>query len=129
MPCYTAPMSVQKKMLKEMSFQRSDCPIACALDVIGDKWTLLIIRDLLRGKQRFSEFMDSQEGLKTNILTDRLKRLQNAGLLERSAYQDNPPRYQYALTDEGKDLWPMLKEMILWANKNIPGTTMPLKKN
>jgi len=112
-----------------MSFQRSDCPIACALDIIGDKWTLLVIRDLLRGKQRFSEFMESDEGLKTNILTDRLKRLQSAGLLERSAYQNNPPRYQYALTPEGKDLWPLVKEMIAWSNRNLPGTRTPLKVN
>lgn len=120
-------MPRQKNPLKTMSFQRSDCPIACALDILGDKWTLIVIRDIFKGKHRFSDFMDTAEGMKTNILSDRLKKLEQAGLITKYPYQDNPPRYEYQLTKTGKDLWPMLKEMIHWANRNIPGTYKPLK--
>lgn len=119
-------MSKLKNKLKKMTFQRSDCPIACALDVLGDKWSMLVIRDLFKEKKRFSEFMDAREGIKTNILTDRLKRLEQAGLVNKSPYQNNPPRYEYTLTDTGKDLGPLLKEMVKWSNRNIPGTNKPL---
>ncbi len=85
-----------------------------------------MVRDLFRGKHRFSEFMDAEEGIKTNILTDRLKRLEQAGLVNKVPYQDNPPRYEYELTKTGKDLWPLLKEMIKWSNRNISGTYKPL---
>ena len=112
--------------LKKMVFQRSDCPIACALDVIGDKWTMLVVRDLFRGKKRFSEFMDVGEGMKSNILANRLKRLERSGLLVKSPYQDNPVRYEYQLSASGQDLLPLMKEIIYWANRNIPGTTTPL---
>lgn len=119
-------MSELKRKLKQSSFQRSDCPISCALDILGDKWTMLVVRDLFLGKQRFSEFMETKEGIKTNILTDRLKRLEQAGLISRNPYQNNPPRYEYELTKTGKDLWPVLKEIIQWSNRNIPGTHRPL---
>jgi DNA-binding HxlR family transcriptional regulator len=122
-------MAKQQNKLKKMSFQRSDCPVACVLDVLGDKWTMLVVRDLFRGKHRFTEFMQAKEGIKTNILTDRLKRLEQAGLIDKAPYQDNPPRYEYKLTGTGKDLWPILKEMILWSNRNIPATSKPLSEN
>ncbi len=122
-------MVKQAKKLEKMSFQRSDCPIACALDVIGDKWTMLVVRDLFRGKQRFSEFMDAEESIKTNILSNRLKRLEDAGLLSKTPYQTNPPRYEYGLTSIGLDLLPLMKEMIRWSNRNMPGTSRPLKEN
>lgn len=89
---------------------------------------MLVVRDLFRGKRRFSEFMQTKEGLKTNILTDRLKRLEKAGLLDKQAYQDNPPRFEYQLNKAGKDLFPIMREMILWSNRNIPGTSRPLEK-
>ena len=96
------------------SDRRSDCPIACSLDLIGDRWTLLIVRDLFRGKRRFSEFLGSDEGIKTNILTDRLKRLEEAGLVQRSPYQKHPPRYDYYLTSKGRDLSPVLNAIFAW---------------
>lgn len=113
--------------LKSSKFQRSDCPIACALDVIGDKWSLLIIRDILFGKSRFSEFMDTAEGMKSNILADRLKRLERARLISKSPYQDHPPRYEYELTPAGKELGPILRELVRWSNRNIPGTRKVFK--
>jgi DNA-binding HxlR family transcriptional regulator len=97
-----------------LSAPRSDCPIACTLDLIGDRWTLLIVRDLFKGKNRFSEFLGSEEGIKTNILTDRLKRLEWAGLVRRSRYQDHPPRYEYHLTPAGRSLSPVLKAIFTW---------------
>lgn len=102
--------------------KRSDCPVSLALDLLGDKWTLIVMRDLLLFEKRlFSELADSSEGIPTNILADRLKRLEAAGLLTREAYQDNPPRYAYHLTLRGLELFPVLKEMILWAVKHLPG--------
>ena len=93
---------------------RSDCPIACTLDLIGDRWTLLIVRDLFKGRHRFSDFLSAGEGITTNILTDRLKRLERAGLVRRSRYQDHPPRYQYHLTAAGASLSPVLKAIYAW---------------
>ena len=100
---------------------RSDCPIACSLDVIGDRWTLVIVRDLFRGKHRFSEFLDSGEGIKTNILAERLKRLERAGLVERTAYQEHPPRYEYHLTGAGRALAPVVKAIYAWGEAHAPG--------
>ena len=101
----------------DSSEARSDCPIARSLDLIGDRWTLLIVRDLFRGKRRFSEFLGSAEGIKTNILTERLKRLERAGLVERSPYQKHPPRYEYHLTRTGRDLSPVLTAIFAWGRE------------
>lgn len=109
-----------------MSFQRSDCTLACALDIIGDKWTLLVVRDLFAGKHRFSDMSNSAERIKSNILTERLTRLEAAGLLTRRLYTERPPRYEYHLTEIGKELGPILKSIALWGKKNIPGTSPPI---
>ena len=111
--------------LKKMSLQRSDCPLACALDIIGDKWTLLILRDIFHGKHRFSEFLESGEDIKTNILTERLRRLEKAGFIKKEPYQDNPPRFEYHLTNTGKTLLPVIKSIVQWAHTHIPGTRKP----
>ena len=83
---------------------RSKCPIAGGLDILGDKWTLIVIRDLFRGKKKFSEFMSSPESIKTNILTDRLKWLEENEIIEKEPYEMKPTRYNYILTRKGKDL-------------------------
>ena len=103
------------------STPRSDCPIACTLDLIGDRWTLLIVRDLLMGKRRFSEFLASDENIKTNVLAERLKRLERAGVVERSRYREHPPRYEYLLTDKGRDLLPVLEAVFAWGRAHLPG--------
>lgn len=72
------------------------------------------------GKCRFSEFLASGEDIKTNVLADRLKRLERAGLVERSRYQEHPPRYQYHLTAVGRDLSPVLKAMVAWGRAHLP---------
>ena len=101
---------------------RSSCPVACSLDLFGDKWTLLVVRDLLLGKTTYTQFQKSPEGIPTNILAERLKRLQTSGIIEKSRYQERPVRYAYHLTEKGRDLRPVLSAMIDWGNKYIPGT-------
>ncbi len=104
---------------------RSGCPIAATLDLVGDRWSLVVVRDLLTGKRRFGEFLASPEGIPTNILSDRLRRMAVAGLIDRQPYQTRPPRFEYTLTDRGADLMPVLQAMCRWANAHVPGTWTP----
>ena len=104
---------------------RSTCPIACTLDVLGDKWTLLIIRDLFFGKTTYGQFLASNEGIPTNILAERLKRLVNAGIINKEQYQERPVRYAYQLTKKGQDLSHVLMAMVAWGHKHVPGTNSP----
>ena len=92
-----------------------------SLDILGDKWTLLVIRDLVLGKRRYQEFMSSPERIASNILADRLKKLEAAGLVTRRTYQGNPVRYEYLLTKKGKGLEPVLEAIIVWGQKLFPG--------
>jgi DNA-binding HxlR family transcriptional regulator len=86
-----------------MQERRSSCPIAGTLDLIGDRWTLLIIRDMLFfKKQRFEEFLDSPEGISTNVLTDRLKKLEQLGLVAKQPYSTHARRMNYQLTEQEK---------------------------
>jgi DNA-binding HxlR family transcriptional regulator len=99
---------------------RSVCPVANVLDLLGDRWTLLVVRDLLFfRKVRYNELADTLERIPTNILADRLRRLEAAGIVEKGAYQDRPVRYEYRLTARGMDLLPVLREMIGWAKRHI----------
>jgi len=101
---------------------RSTCSIARALEIVGDKWTLLIVRDLLwHGRGRFQELQASDERVPTNILSDRLKRLMDWGLVARQAYQQNPVRYEYRLTDAGRSLEPLLLEIMAWGHARLGG--------
>lgn len=104
--------------------RRSSCPIANSLDILGDKWTLLVLRDLLDGKTRFSGFEASPEGIPTNILTDRLRRLESAGILERRQ-KDGSTRSTYHPTDSGRALRPALIELSAWANRHLEDTWVP----
>ena len=103
-------------------FKRSACPVACTLDILGDKWTLLVIRDLFLGKKTYSDFQSSPEGIPTNILAERLKRLLENDIVKKSPYQQNPVRYEYILTQKGKALGPVLKAMVNWGEKHFPGS-------
>lgn len=109
-------------MSTTMRFKRSDCPITNVLDTLGDKWTLLVIRDLVLGKRRYQEFLSSPERIASNILADRLAKLEAAGLVTRRAYQQNPARHEYLLTKKGKGLEPVLEAIIVWGQKHYPGT-------
>ena len=104
---------------------RSSCPVACALDLLGDRWTLLLIRDLFAGKHRFGEFLASPEHIPTNILADRLKRLEAAGLIAPAAYSEHPPRYEYHLTESGRTLGPVVDALAVWGLAQFPGTRRP----
>jgi DNA-binding HxlR family transcriptional regulator len=102
---------------------RSPCPIAGALDLLGDRWTLLVIRDLLLyDKRRFAEFQSSPERIASNILADRLERLEGCGLVQRRQYADRPPREEYHPTARAWDLAPVLRELIRWGQRHVPGT-------
>ena len=107
---------------KPSKFKRSPCPVASALDIIGDKWTLLVVRDLFAGKKTYSEFQASPEKIPTNILAERLKRLAEHGILEKRPYQEHPVRYEYCLTAKGRDLGLVLKALVNWGEKHLPGT-------
>ena len=105
--------------------KRSTCPVACALDIAGDKWTLLVVRDLLRGRHTYGELAASDEGIPTNILADRLKKMEDAGLVTAEPYQDKPVRWRYELTGKGRDLGHVLSAVALWGTKHIKGTRIP----
>jgi DNA-binding HxlR family transcriptional regulator len=111
-----------KPKMNSTDFLRSPCAVACTLDLIGDKWSLLVIRDLLQGSVTYGELQNSREGIPTNILADRLRKLEEAGLVAKSAYQEHPVRYTYALTEKGKELKDVLGAIVRWGKKNIPGT-------
>jgi DNA-binding HxlR family transcriptional regulator len=102
--------------------KRSVCPIACALDLIGDKWTLLVVRDLACGKRNFREFCASPEGIATNILASRLARLVEQGIVERCPSPDQTRRNAYRLTAKGLALGPVLEAVAVWGLNQIRGT-------
>src|SRR5215467_10340507 len=100
------------------SIRRSDCPISSSLDVWGDKWSLLIIRDLVFGKEcTYGEFLKSPEGIATNILAARLLALEENGLIERLKHPESKAKVLYRLTRKGIDLLPVIIEISLWAEK------------
>jgi DNA-binding HxlR family transcriptional regulator len=102
--------------------RRSTCAVACALDVVGDRCTLLVICDLLGGKTRYSDFLASEEKIPTNILADRLKRLEREGLIERVPYSEHPPRFEYHLTAEGCELGRAVDALATWGLGHFPGS-------
>jgi DNA-binding HxlR family transcriptional regulator len=105
---------------------RSICPVASALDLLGDKWTLLVVRDLLYfDRHRFGELLAGGEAIATNILAERLERLEAAGVVVRRRYQERPPRDEYHLTAKGRALRPVLLEMVRWGSRHIEGTMQP----
>ena len=98
------------------------CPVARSLDLLGDRWTLLVVRDLFAGKTRFGDLLASPEHIPTNILAERLKRLQAAGLIEAVPYSQRPPRHEYRLTQRGHSLGPLLDAVATWGLEQFPGT-------
>jgi DNA-binding HxlR family transcriptional regulator len=103
-------------MRNESKKRRSGCPIAFGLDTFGDRWSLLIIREImLRGKKTYSEFMAADEGISTNILIDRLKHLETEGIVEKQRDPENRRSFAYTLTKKGRDLAPIILEIVLWS--------------
>lgn len=101
--------------------RRSSCPLSFALDIFGDRWSLLVLRDLaFGGKRRYCELLRSDEGIATNILAERLERLEAHGILEKSRDPEDGRRRLYSLTSKGKDLIPVLAEIMRWAARHDP---------
>lgn len=106
---------------------RSPCPVACCLDLLGDRWTLLVVRDLFLGRSRFKEFAASPEGIPTNLLSERLERLVRHGVIDRVPVPGSPKRLAYQLTAKGLALRPILMAMRDWGLAWQPGTRVGLK--
>ena len=104
-------------MLK--SKHRSGCPVSISLEILGDRWTLLVIRDLMvRGFRTFKDFQGSSEGIASNILTDRLRKLQAAKLVETEADESDGRKVNYRLTEKGIDLAPLLMDLLIWGSRH-----------
>ena len=127
-----ARKSSKKQPKKSLSVpseeRRSDCPVACALDLFGDRWTLLVIRDLVMGRSRFKDFTNSPEGIPTNILSDRLERLQEGGLVKQVPATEGGKRMAYVLTEKGESLRPILGAIRDWGLKWEEGTYLAMTK-
>jgi DNA-binding HxlR family transcriptional regulator len=99
------------------SYRQKNCPVARALDVIGERWSILILRDLfLQGPRRFQDFQESLAGVPPNTLSARLKTLEAQGVIARLLYNEHPPRLEYYLTEKGKNLGPVLKALKKWGD-------------
>ncbi|MGH2735470.1 MAG: winged helix-turn-helix transcriptional regulator [Actinomycetota bacterium] len=107
-------------------FSEMECSIARTLEVVGERWSLLIIRDAFYGVRRFEDFQRDL-GIARNILTDRLKKLIEQGVLERRPYEERPTRYEYRLTESGRDLLPVLLTLMSWGDKWATGNGPPVK--
>jgi DNA-binding HxlR family transcriptional regulator len=114
--------ALEDELMKKAQHKRSPCPIACTLDLLGDKWTLLLIRDMLFGRTYFNEFCRSPERIATNILADRLEKLVAQGLVEKYIAKGVPARDAYRLTDKGRSLKSILEAVAKWGLANIEGT-------
>jgi DNA-binding HxlR family transcriptional regulator len=98
---------------------RSECPVSIGLEIFGDRWSLLIVRDLMvRGFRRFKDFLDSGEGIATNVLADRLRKLEDAGILSTRSDPEDARRVLYRLTEKGIDLAPALLDLLVWGAKH-----------
>lgn len=106
--------------------RRSSCAVACTLDIMGDRWTLLIVRDLRRGKRYFDDFLRSPERIATNVLAARLRSLCEQGLVEKVRDPSDRRRYVYRLSDGGLRLCELLGAVAAWGLKHLPGTRMTL---
>jgi DNA-binding HxlR family transcriptional regulator len=102
--------------------RRSDCAVANTLERIGDRWSLLLVRDMLAGKSTYGQFLESPEGIPTNILAARLKRLEQSGIITRSVYQERPVRHAYALTARGRQLGAIVRALAVWGLQHVPDT-------
>jgi DNA-binding HxlR family transcriptional regulator len=100
------------------SYRQKSCPVARTLDIIGERWTILLLRDLfLQGPRRFQDFQDSLAGVAPNTLSARLKAMEEHSLIARRIYSDHPPRLEYYLTEKGKSLGPVLKALREWGQR------------
>lgn len=106
--------------MTRMYDQQQACPIARSLDVLGDRWTLLVIRDLRRGHSKFADLLVSLRGISPSVLSERLQSLEREGVVERRFYSEHPPRAEYVLTAKGDALAPILQAFSVWGNESAP---------
>ena len=106
--------------MTRMYDQQQACPIARSLDVLGDRWTLLVIRDLRRGHSKFADLLVSLRGVSPSVLSERLQSLEREGVVERRFYSEHPPRAEYVLTAKGNALAPVLQAISVWGNEHAP---------
>jgi DNA-binding HxlR family transcriptional regulator len=99
------------------TYDTQNCSIARALEIVGDRWTMLVIRSAFEGVRRFDDFQDVL-GVARNVLTDRLARLCEEGLMRRVPYQERPERYEYRLTRKGVELWPAMMTLLMWGDRH-----------
>ncbi|MDJ1479931.1 helix-turn-helix domain-containing protein [Cytophagaceae bacterium YF14B1] len=112
--------------MKELK-QRSTCPVSTSLDVLGDKWTLLILRDMVfADKSTYGQFLQSAEKIATNVLVDRLAVLESHGILTKVVASDKKSKFTYSLTEKGIDTIPIIVELILWGTKHWPTVINPV---
>ncbi|MFN6121211.1 MAG: winged helix-turn-helix transcriptional regulator [Actinomycetes bacterium] len=112
--------------MKRTSVAHLNCSVAQALEVVGEWWTLLVVRNLMFGQRRF-EAIQGDLGIARNILSDRLGTLVEHGIVDRVKYQDHPERYEYRLTDKGRDLFPVIAALMAWGDKWAAPTGKPLE--
>ena len=112
--------------MERKSFEDMACSVAQCLEVVGEWWSMLVVRDVFLGVHRFDEFQE-RLGISRNVLTQRLTKLVDAGVLCKQAYQHNPPRYEYRLTDKGRDLWPVLTTMRQWGDRHAAPHGPPVR--
>jgi DNA-binding HxlR family transcriptional regulator len=90
---------------------QESCPVARTLNVVGDRWTILVLRELSWGRKRYSKLLEALDGISTNLLADRLKKLEEAGMVHQVPYSEHPPRFEYRLTDKGRAFVPVLQAL------------------
>jgi DNA-binding HxlR family transcriptional regulator len=112
--------------MERKSFSEMDCSVAQCLEVVGEWWSMMIVRDTFMGVTRFEDFQ-KRLGISRNILRERLNSLVEAGVLERVPYSEHPPRYDYKLTQKGKDLWPILTAMRQWGDQYAAPSGPPVE--
>lgn len=105
-------------------YDTQSCSIARSLEIVGERWSLLIVRSVLLGVHRFDELLEAL-GITRSVLTARLARLADEGVLERVAYQERPTRYEYRATSKGRELWPVLAHLLRWGDEHYPDPAGP----
>lgn len=126
MPKTMAEKKRRPVLAKTAPERRSPCPVACSLDLMGDRWTLLVVRDLMSGRSRFKDFTASPERIPTNILSDRLARLLRHRIVDQIPAEDGTKRLAYRLTAKGAALRPVLEAMRDWGLAHAPGSRAAL---
>jgi DNA-binding HxlR family transcriptional regulator len=112
--------------MERKSFEDMACSVAQCLEVVGEWWSMLLIRDAFLGIRRFDDFQE-RLGISRNVLSQRLNKLVEEGVLQKQPYQQNPVRYEYLLTDKGRDLWPVLTSMRQWGDRYRAPKGPPVK--